>query len=197
MKEIKWRTRRSAGVAIFRLPLTENGERYENQDPDFYQEPYMLLVQQYGSQWSIPKGGKEPEDKTLFDTAVREVKEEVGLTDGIEYNAQGPSNRRNIFQKVRRLGKGGTPTRKEITFFFGLCTVPHEQLLITTPEKAITDTMWANFSEAKELLPKKDYKAVRKLYREAIWNFTTESACLVRTVEKYTKERDTHPGDTL
>lgn len=42
-------------------------------------KPYFILVQNYGNCWSIPKGGREPGDKTDFDTALREFEEETGL----------------------------------------------------------------------------------------------------------------------
>ena len=41
---------------------------------------YFVLVQNYGSSWSVPKGSIE-RDETVFDAAVREFKEETGIED--------------------------------------------------------------------------------------------------------------------
>ena len=47
----------------------------------------VLLVQNLVSaKWGFPKGHREPQDQTWRDTAVREVEEETGLKEHIDYN---------------------------------------------------------------------------------------------------------------
>ena len=46
----------------------------------------VLLVQNLRSgKWGFPKGHREPVDKTWKDTAIREVEEETGLKENIDY----------------------------------------------------------------------------------------------------------------
>lgn len=46
----------------------------------------VLLVQNLGSgNWGFPKGHREPQDQTWRDTAVREVQEETGFKENIDY----------------------------------------------------------------------------------------------------------------
>lgn len=46
----------------------------------------VLLVQNLGSgNWGFPKGHREPSDLSWRETAVREVQEETGLLEGVQY----------------------------------------------------------------------------------------------------------------
>ncbi|KAG6830741.1 hypothetical protein H0H87_007217 [Tephrocybe sp. NHM501043] len=76
------------GVAIFSLQASSS--------------PQLLLLQRsetedsFPSMYEIPGGGSEPEDRTLLDTVIREVKEETGLVvskivdtfEGFEYTTR-------------------------------------------------------------------------------------------------------------
>lgn len=82
----------------------------------------LLLLQRaatedvYPLMYEIPGGGAEPEDKTILDTVVREVKEETGLTvtaiisdfEGFEYSTRrGMSVQFNFMVEV----EGGVEVR--------------------------------------------------------------------------------------
>jgi len=48
----------------------------------------LILFGAKGRKWSFPKGGEEPEDNNnLFNTAIRETREECGLELGRDYRA--------------------------------------------------------------------------------------------------------------
>jgi len=148
----------SAGVAVFNMP--RYGE--ENMDPDFKGEPHVLLVEQYGRTWSIPKGHQE-KDESLIETAIRETEEEVSLSlddyeimDGIKVRFQ-------------RESKGGPKEMKVIYQYMGITTEHQENIRICTPDKAITDYKWCTLKQAKKRLHKPDYKALMRLYTLGIW----------------------------
>ena len=67
---------KSAGVVMVRI------EHSLGTDGNYCKVPRFLCVEPGGPwknmAWSIPKGGREPEDNTLRDTGVREYEEETG-----------------------------------------------------------------------------------------------------------------------
>lgn len=73
-------------------------------------EPYLLFTKradhlgEHPGQMSFPGGGREPSDETLFDTAVREAHEEIGL-------------RSDELELVGRLDDIRTTTRYAVTPF--------------------------------------------------------------------------------
>lgn len=67
---------KSAGVIMVRF------NTYTDNSNNIVREPLFLCVKPGGPwknmEWSIPKGGKETNDKTLKDTGIREYEEETG-----------------------------------------------------------------------------------------------------------------------
>jgi len=67
---------KSAGVVMVRIRLSQST------DNNCSKEPVFLCVEPGGPwknmAWSIPKGGREPQDNTLFETGTREFEEETG-----------------------------------------------------------------------------------------------------------------------
>jgi 8-oxo-dGTP pyrophosphatase MutT (NUDIX family) len=75
-------------------------------------QPYLLFTKradhlgEHPGQMSFPGGGREPSDETIFDTAVREAREEIGL-------------REEEVELVGRLDDIRTVTRYAVTPFVG------------------------------------------------------------------------------
>ena len=182
---IKKRKSISAGAALFWVPMNTNRSKCY---PSFfnYEEPRLCVVEQYGSAWSLPKGslGK---NENLGDCVEREIREETGLENSEYTLIEGHTSEDisdpldddylvpGMFEVVTRLSVAGTPKTKEIYYFVGLtfldvtlmqsindkCLEEHEGVGTT---EEITAIEWVNFKMAKKLLPKKDYKAVKKLF---------------------------------
>lgn len=162
------RTSKSVGIAIFRYPVDKDGNTYEGDFVgDYYRTPHVLLVEQYGKTWSIPKGHIE-KDESCLDCAKREVKEEVGL-DPTSYQIILDEKGEPIKNSFKRPSKGGRKELKHIVQYFAISFAPMEDALISTPEKSITDYGWCSIKEAKSFLHKPDHKALKKLYQKGMW----------------------------
>lgn len=86
----------------------------------------LILFGAKGSKWSFPKGGEEPEDNgNLFNTAVRETREECGLVPERDYSVL---NRPPI-----RLGDN--------TYYFGTVAPGAAERIILEQDK-ITAAHW-------------------------------------------------------
>ena len=168
----------SAGYAVWYCPFQEDGTPYPSPDPDFYAEPYVLLVQQHGEwdakkgdykkksgTWSIPKGHVK-KGETLQQCAARELEEEtcvkLGSVNDIDLT---------LFTKSERQSRGGKKEHKVIHMFGHMLDTPHEELLICTKDKAITSFGWYTFKKAKKLLHKSDFEAMQRLYNKYMWKY--------------------------
>ena len=160
---------KSYGCAIFWVP-TVWGSR-EPVSSFQTTRPLVLLVEQYGRTWSIPKGHVEKVDANGLETAVRETEEEVGLEKATDYSIIYDEQEKAVSTSFKRESKGGPKEMIAITMYFAVSTNTSERMTsgtkITDPN--ITDSRWVSLKQAKKLLHKPDYKALVKLYEKGSW----------------------------
>jgi 8-oxo-dGTP pyrophosphatase MutT (NUDIX family) len=73
-------------IGVLLLALCATVEAFKGAGIQIMNKENVLLVQNLGSgKWGFPKGHREPVDQTWRDTAVREVEEETGLKENIDY----------------------------------------------------------------------------------------------------------------
>lgn len=105
----------------------------------------IVLVEQHGNSWSLPKGGKE-EGEHLEETARREIKEETGLFNLTLIDVLGTYDRFSI-------GKDGVGESRELPLgrrtFFLFST---EETILTSSDEEITQLKWVSIDEALALL---------------------------------------------
>ena len=97
--------------------------------------PEILLIHRPNRDWSFPKGKQDP-GETLLQTAIREVKEETGLT----CLAQDLVGRVNYVVSEKKL-------KKEVTYW--TMTVESGEF---QPNNEVDEIQWVSVEEAKELL---------------------------------------------
>lgn len=135
---------KSCGVVVFRK---------ENDNIE-----YLIIRQKNDSHWGFPKGHVE-ERETEDETAIREVKEETGLTINILDNFRVTDK---YFVKEN--------TMKEVVFFLGKA----ESDKVDIQPEEISDYKWADEGLAKQLLT---YESSKKIMFKAniyIKNFLKE-----------------------
>ena len=144
LKEPQKRTKSAGGVV-----LNPNGQ--------------ILLVQEYGHYWGLPRGHVEPSE-SLLETAAREITEESGITS-FEYLADLGSYERSTFDEQ------GNDTYREIkhmTFFLFSTT----QTALRPQDKNITDARWVDPEEVVSyfihLKDKDFYRRILPLVRQQI-----------------------------
>ncbi len=113
---------KSCGALIVR----KSGEDYE----------MLLLKHKYGGHWSFPKGHVE-EGETEVQTALREVKEETGLSielfDGFRQSVE-------YFPKPN--------VRKQVVYFFGYTHDGNTKM----QEEEISEIRWVPFVDAHKVV---------------------------------------------
>jgi len=107
----------------------------------------IVLVYEQGNSWSFPKGGVE-EGETVLQAAIREIKEESGITEITLVQELGSYKRYSI-------GKDGIGENKEWglqkkTLF--LFTTPTSELPHRAPDNEVTEVRFVTLDEAYELL---------------------------------------------
>jgi putative (di)nucleoside polyphosphate hydrolase len=108
----------------------------------------IVLVEQHNNSWAFPKGGIE-EGESEMDAALREVREETGLTE-LEY--LGPLGSYERYS-IGRDGTGETKewgSRKRTFFLFK--TTEDIPAGFNDPDGEITAVRWASVDEALNLL---------------------------------------------
>ena len=160
---------------------------FEESKNKYRKKPRVLIVEQHGKNWSIPKG-KPKGDETCVETAVRELYEEtnVKLSDytlfgdyetapGWQYMSKAKKHYGDalpLMCKSKRKSLGGKEVMKVIHMFGGIL---HTSLKELPPfeDKAITDIDLATYGQSKKKLHKKDFEAVWKLYRTGLWQYVS------------------------
>ena len=113
----------------------------------------LLLVENYGCTWSVPKGHLDNKEDVLT-AAYRELWEETNLTESDIF-------RMSPKYSYVRDSSAGPPEEKHITLFTGLLKdINHK---CDSDDPSITNYKWVYGNEAEKLLTPKDYKAVSKL----------------------------------
>jgi len=158
---------------------------FEESKSKYRKKPRVLIVEQHGKNWSIPKG-RAKKDETWVETAVRELYEEtnVKLSDytlfgdyetapAWQYMSKAKKHYGDalpLMCKSKRKSLGGKDVMKVIHMFGGIL---HTSLKELPPfeDKAITDIDLATYGQSKKKLHKKDFEAVWKLYRTGLWQY--------------------------
>jgi 8-oxo-dGTP pyrophosphatase MutT (NUDIX family) len=120
-------------------------------------ETYVALLQREDGSWVLPKGHQERRDKSLHETAIREVSEELGLD-------------RSSIQVEQKLDAyvsdetfGGPTVRKVNQFFVMLHQA--ETIPLLKPDADHRDARWWKISET---LPHMHYAHQRTLLVQTI-----------------------------
>ena len=98
----------------------------------FYNNKYLLIKHAVGSHWDFPKGHQE-KNETPEQTALREIKEETGLTVKLIPN---------FSKTISYLSEPNV--KKSVTFF--LATTKESSVKIC--QKEIIDYVWLPYTEA-------------------------------------------------
>lgn len=109
----------------------------------------IVLVEQKGNSWSFPKGGVE-EGETTLEAAIREIREETGITQLDLVKELGSYERYSI-------GKDGVSDNKDWglqkkTLFLFSTPITELPQRAPDPDGEITDVRFAGLEEAHELL---------------------------------------------
>lgn len=127
-------------------------------------EPLFLLIYTRKSRnWGFPKGHRD-EGESLHDTALREIREESGISEvafieGFEHELVYP-----ITSKLP--GHEGEPAEKHAVYF--LAETPQEKVTIDGNE--IIDHRWAGYDEALSLLRFDAVKSMLAAARDIVLN---------------------------
>jgi 8-oxo-dGTP pyrophosphatase MutT (NUDIX family) len=157
MKEI------SAGIIIYRKTRT-------NADPEAEQARYgagltrtnaeikFLILYHGHNYWNFPKGKIESEEKS-FQTALREVKEETGLSrNDLKFNEYFKTYEKFVFW--RRLGNKNVKVFKIVIFY--LAETKKSQIKVSKEHEGYG---WFTYREAMKILNK--YKDSQRVLAQA------------------------------
>lgn len=110
----------------------------------------VFLIHQYGSGgdilWTFPKGRGEV-GETPTETAVRELKEETGLTVSAFDEAKAVSTSYSFL-------RNGIQVEKTSTYFIGFVTSPEFKI----QEEEVKEAGWFTIQDAREKITFPDYK---------------------------------------
>ncbi len=107
----------------------------------------VLLVQEFGEYWGLPRGHLEPGENAL-QAAIREIYEETGISDLTKIANLG-SYTRSTFD---HLGKPNYKELKHITMF----AFTTAQTRLQPRDQAITDAGWFDPDEAEAMFINED-----------------------------------------
>ncbi len=119
-------------------------------------EGRVVLVQQYRSSWSLPKGHVE-EDETPLAAAKREILEETGLAD-LEMMKELGS-----YERTGRNSKNKKELKTIIMFLFKT-----SQEKLKPQDKAISKAIWVKKKNAAGMLTRKEDKDFLLKHMDAI-----------------------------
>jgi bis(5'-nucleosidyl)-tetraphosphatase len=111
-----------------------------------------LMILRTGGYWEFPKGKQEEGEKDV-DTALRELKEETGLTGEIAPEA--PIITSYDFER------DGVHVHKEVLFFF--CRVP-DGSVVTMQKSEVNDHVWLAL---EDLMDRATYPQIKDVARKA------------------------------
>lgn len=120
----------------------------------------FLVILHHSCHWSFPKGHKENDESDL-ETALRELREETGISECVVVNDVSFSER---YEWTR----GEVPLDKTVKFFVGWIKNSN----VTILQSEIKDFRWASVEEALELLT---YPEMIGLFKQVI-NYLKENA---------------------
>jgi tRNA nucleotidyltransferase (CCA-adding enzyme) len=119
----------------------------------------VLLIKSNEGHWGYPKGHREKEDNNVYDNAIREVREEVGIklnnSDLIQSFKETMYQyffRRNSKKPLER--KNGW-IKKEIVFFAAMI---NEKTKIKIQKSELLSYKWMTYKAAENALIKEDIK---------------------------------------
>lgn len=107
----------------------------------------ILLVQEYGYYWGLPRGHIN-EGETALQAAIREIAEEAGVRN-LELQFEVGSYTRSTFDK------SGTPDYQEMKHMTFFC-FKAKNTKVTLNDPNITNAGWYTFEEARKKLINKD-----------------------------------------
>lgn len=135
-------------------------------------DKHVLLIHQQNGLWGFPKGHTEPKE-TEEETALREVKEETGLTITIN-----PEQRHQFSYFIQQF-----EIHKTVVLFVAqLSYIP--QTVILQPEE-IKEVKWVPFAKVEKLLTFPEWK---RAWREIFANFLLDNPLLFPAPESNTTE---------
>lgn len=115
-------------------------------------EVMALMVLRHGGYWEFPKG-KPEEGEREEDTALRELKEETGLTG--ELVPETPLDTEYIFHR------NGVEYHKKVRYFF--CRVP-DASPVTIEKDEVNDYVWLPL---EDLMDRSTYPEMKEIARKA------------------------------
>lgn len=133
----------AAGVICFKRTSSVSNEGNDNSQNNLFGISHVLLVKTIEGHYGFPKGRRETYDKSMFDNAIRELKEETGLTaDDFDFLP--------LQEDIIELSLKGNPS-----VFYHMAILKDSSA--TKPVKLMepeehSEVAWTEISQAKKLL---------------------------------------------
>ena len=141
------------------MPPSLNGVTVSSGGVVINQLGYVLLVNQRGSTWSLPKGHVDPGEEPL-QAAIREIKEESGVTNLSLINTLGAYGRYKIGKSA-----GEDKSEWKVLLFFLFKT---NQIELNPEDPQNPEARWVDPNEVELLLTHPKDKAFFKSIRSQI-----------------------------
>ena len=124
----------------------------------------VLLIKSKGGHWGFPKGHREKEDNNVYDNAIREVREEVGIK--LNKSDIIPKFKETMYQYFFRrnskkpLERKNGWIKKEIIFF---AAIIDEKTKIKIQKSELLSYKWMTYKVAENALIKDEIKKYGKV----------------------------------